>query len=355
MHWAKSRPPVKYDLTLSGILNLPITELEFDPKQLELHGQNAYGYTPLVEAIAAHRRVAPENVVTVSGGTSMANHLAMAALIEHGDEVLIEQPAYDPLLSVAQYLGAKIKRFPRRFEDGFKIDLEALEKQISTSTRLIVLTNLHNPSSVLVDEETLQRIGSIARTAGALVLVDEVYLEAFFEREPPPASSLGPEFVVTSSLTKGYGLSGLRCGWILADNEIAKKVRLLDDIFGASAALVLEQLSVMAIAQLPKIAARAKLILETNRRTLTDFLRTRTDIEAVLTKNGTTSFPRLPNVDVEKLCELLRKKYETGVVPGRFFEAPQHIRIGLCCEPVNFTAGINRLGQALDELQKTPA
>ena len=124
MHWAKSRPPVKYDLTLSGILNLPIEELEFDRKHLELHGPNAYGYTPLVEAIAVHRRVAPENVVTVSGGTSMANHLAMAALVEHGDEVLIEQPAYDPLLSVAQYLGAEIKRFSRRFEDGFKIDVE---------------------------------------------------------------------------------------------------------------------------------------------------------------------------------------------------------------------------------------
>jgi aspartate/methionine/tyrosine aminotransferase len=352
MHWAKSRPPVKYDLTLSGILNLPIAELEFDPQQLELHGANAYGYTPLVEAIAAHRHVAPENVVTVSGGTSMANHLAMAALIEHGDEVLIEQPAYDPLLSVAEYLGAKIRRFPRRFEDGFKIDVDELEKQISTNTRLIVLTNLHNPSSVLVDEGTLRRIGSTARNIGARVLVDEVYLEAFFEQAPLPATSLGSEFIVTSSLTKGYGLSGLRCGWILADAEIAKNVRLLDDIFGASAPLVLEQLSVMAIAQLPKIAARAKLILKANRRTLTDFLQTQTDLEAVSTTVGTTSFPRIPNVDVDKLCELLTTKYETGVVPGRFFEAPQHIRIGLCCEPENFKAGIERLGKALDDVRK---
>src|SRR5947209_9740169 len=352
MHWAKSRPPVKYDLTLSGILNLPIAELEFDPKQLELHGPNAYGYMPLVEAIAAHRQVAPENVVTVSGGTSMANHLAMAALIEHGDEVLIEQPAYDPLLSVAQYLGAKIKRFPRRFEDGFEIDVDGLEKQISANTRLIVLTNLHNPSSVLVEEETLRRIGSIARNIGARVLVDEVYLESFFEQAPSPASLLGFEFIVTSSLTKGYGLSGLRCGWILADAEIAQNVRLLDDIFGASAPLVLEQLSVMAIAQLPKIAARAKLILEANRRTLADFLETRTDVEAVSTTVGTTSFPRIPNVDIEKLCELLTTKYETGVVPGRFFEAPQHIRIGLCCEPENFKAGIERLGKALVDVQK---
>src|SRR5438270_3339820 len=94
MQWAKTRPKVKYDLALSGILNLPIAELEFDVKELDLHGSNAYGHAPLVETIAAHRRAPPENVVSVAGGTSMANHLAMAALVEHGDEVLLEQPTY---------------------------------------------------------------------------------------------------------------------------------------------------------------------------------------------------------------------------------------------------------------------
>jgi DNA-binding transcriptional MocR family regulator len=116
MHWAKTRPKAKYDLALSGILNLPITELDFDPKQLELHGDNAYGYRPLIDTLAEHRKVSPKNIVTVAGGTSMANYLAMAALIEHGDEVLIEQPTYDPLLAVARHLGAKIRRFPRPFE-----------------------------------------------------------------------------------------------------------------------------------------------------------------------------------------------------------------------------------------------
>src|SRR5207237_7546416 len=111
MHWAKTRPKVKYDLALSGILNLPVAELEFDPKQLELHGDNAYGYRPLVGALAKHRNVAPKNVVTVAGGTSLANHLAMAALLQHGEEVLIEQPTYDTLLAVAEYLVAKIERF----------------------------------------------------------------------------------------------------------------------------------------------------------------------------------------------------------------------------------------------------
>src|SRR5205807_8236544 len=184
---------------------------------LALHGDNAYGYRPLVEALAQHRHVSPDNVVTVSGGTSMANHLAMAALVDHGDDVLIEEPTYDPLLAVAEYLGANIKRFPRKFEDGFNVDIDGLEKQITPGTRLIVLTNLHNPSSALVDDATLRKIGALARNVGARVLVDEVYLEAMFENAPVSAISIDPEFVVTSSLTKGYGLSGLRCGWIFAE------------------------------------------------------------------------------------------------------------------------------------------
>jgi aspartate/methionine/tyrosine aminotransferase len=343
---------VKYDLALSGILNLPFADLDAKLSDLELHDDNAYGYRPLVESLAAHRKVAPENVVTVSGGTSLANHLAMAALLEHGDEVVIEQPTYDPLLAIAQYLGAKIKRFPRRFEDSFKIGIVELERQITSHTRLIALTNLHNPSSALIEDATLQKIGQLARAVEARVLVDEVYLEAMFENSPRSSISLGPEFLATSSLTKGYGLSGLRCGWILADPELAKRIRRLDDIFAASAPNVMERLSVAALNQLPKIAARAKAMLETNRQTLNEFLRARNDIDAVPTKFGTTSFPRLRDVDVDRLCDLLIEKYETGVVPGRFFESPNHVRIGLCCQSENFREGMVRLGQALDELQR---
>jgi len=350
MHWAKTRPKVKYDLALSGILNLPFAEFDVKISDLELHGDNAYGYRPLVEALATHCKISPEYVVTISGGTSMANHLAMAAVLEYGDEVLIEQPTYEPILAVAQYLGAKIKRFQRRFENGFKIDIDELAKQLTPQTRLIALTNLHNPSSVLVDEATLRRIGELARSVGARVLVDEVYLEAMFENAPRSSIHLAPEFIVTSSLTKGYGLSGLRCGWILATQEIAEKMRRLDDIFGAVGPHPMERLSVVALAQLPKIVTRAKKILETNRATLNQFFDARDDLEAVRTDFGTTSFPRLRRGNAEKLCSLLQEKYETAVVPGRFFESQQHIRIGLCCQPEMFEAGIEKLGKALDDL-----
>lgn len=351
LHWAKTRPKVKYDLAVSGILNLPFAELEVKPSDLELYGDNAYGYPPLVNALAAHCEVAPENVVTISGGASMANHLAMTTVLEHGDEVLIEQPTYEPVLALARFLGASIKRFPRKFECGYKIDIDELAKQITPRTRLITLTNLHNPSSVLVDDATLRKIGELARSVGGRVLVDEVYLEAMFENAPKTSVQLGPEFIATSSLTKGYGLSGLRCGWILAAPDLAERMRRLNNLFGANGPYPAERLSLVALTQLAKIAARAKQILESNRATLHQFFDARNELDVVRTDSGTTSFPRLRSGNVDTLCALLLEKYETAVAPGRFFESPQHFRIGMCCEPGTFTTGVERLGQALDELR----
>lgn len=350
MHWAKTRPKVKYDLALSGILNLPFAELEARIEDLDLNGDNAYGYQPLIAALATHSQVARESVVTISGGTSMANHLAMAAVLEHGDEVLIEEPTYEPILATAEYFGARIKRFPRSFENGFGVDVNELEKQITPRTQLIVLTNLHNPSSVQIHEGTLRKIGAIARETGARVLVDEVYLEAMFEAAPRSAVHLGPEFIATTSLTKGYGLSGLRCGWILATPDVAQQMRLLHDVFGAVGPQPSERLSVVALAKLPKFIARAKRILESNRTVLNEFLESREELQVVRTGSGTTSFPRLLKGKVEDLYTLLHEKYDTAVVPGRFFESPQHFRIGMCAEPELFNEGVTRLGKALDEL-----
>jgi aspartate/methionine/tyrosine aminotransferase len=351
MQWAKNRPKVKYDLALSGILNLPFVELEAKIEDLDLNGDNAYGFRPLIDALASHCGVPPENVVTISGGTSMANHLAMAAALEYGDEVLIEQPTYEPILAVAQYLGAQIKRFPRSFDNNFRVDVDEIAKQITRRTRLIVLTNLHNPSSALIDEETLRQIGELARDVGARVLVDEVYLEAMFDSAPRSSVYLGPEFIATSSLTKGYGLSGLRCGWILAEPKLAEQMRLLNDLFGAVGPQPSERLSVVALAKLPKFTARAKKILEKNRAVLNEFLDSREELKVVRTESGTTSFPLLMKGRVENLCDLLHGKFDTAVVPGSFFESPQHFRIGMCADPGLFKLGVERLGAALDELR----
>src|SRR5215510_5227311 len=125
MNWAKTRSSAKFNLATSGLGNLKLRELRVSLEDLEIT-DGGYGYQPLIQLIAERYRVARESVVTAAG-TTFANHLALAALIEPGDEILFEQPAYEPMLAAALYLGAKVRRFARRFENRFHIITEDLE------------------------------------------------------------------------------------------------------------------------------------------------------------------------------------------------------------------------------------
>jgi aspartate/methionine/tyrosine aminotransferase len=280
----------------------------------------------------------------------MANHLAMAAVLKPGDEVLIERPAYEPLLAVASYLGAEVKRFDRRFDNNFALDAEEVIRNISPRTRLVIITNLHNPSGALADRDAIERIGERARGVGALVLVDEVYLEALYDKAPRSAFHLGEHFITTSSLTKAYGLSGLRCGWVMAAPALAERMWKLNDLFGVIPAHTAERLSVVALANLEQIGEWAKQLLETNRALMGEFLDSRDELDVYRPQYGTVLFPRLSRGSVDELCTLLREGYETSVVPGRYFEMPDHFRVGIGCPTETLTEGLKRLGAALDEM-----
>ena len=282
----------------------------------------------------------------------MANHLAMAALLKPGDEVLIEHPTYGLLLDVAHYLGARVRQIARSFENNFDISLPEMEQAITPATRLVVLTNLHNPSGALIPLEAMRTIGEMAQRVGARVLVDEVYLEMLFDSAPPSAFSLGDTFVVTSSLTKTYGLSGLRCGWILAAPKLARRIWRLNDLFAATAAHPAERMSVMAFDRLGQFRERARALLTTNRALVDALLDSRTDLACFRPPAGSVVFPRLPGGEPEAFFKLLREKYETSVVPGEFFEMPQHFRLGIGSKTAALQAGLERLGAALDEFGK---
>ncbi len=349
IEWAKLRAAARFNLAASGVHGLPLSELPIKLSDLELSAPGSYGYLPLQERLARRYGVATENVVCTIG-TSMANYLAMSAVLETGDDVVIEEAAYDPLLEIARYLGAAIKRLPRRPGNGFQIRTEDLERVMSKKTRLVVLTNLHNPSGALLEEETLRVIGEIACGVGARVLVDEVYLEMLYDRPLRSAFQLGPHFLVTSSLTKAYGLSGLRCGWVLAAPELAERMWHQNDLFGNIPAHITERLSVCALDNLEKITARAKTLLERNWKILGQFLAAHPELELTRPRGGTIIFPRVPGGDGDGFCKLLREEYETSAVPGSFFEMPDRIRIGIGNASSEVEEGLERVGQGLKDL-----
>jgi aspartate/methionine/tyrosine aminotransferase len=346
MHWSKTQSRARFNLATSGVAPFPLRELPINLADLEINGTNDYGYAPLQQAIAKHHDVNPDCVVE-SAGTSMANHLAMAAILEPRDEVLIEHPAYGPILDVAHYLQANVKRFRRTEENGWAIDPVEVRRCMTPKTRLIMITNLHNPTSAFTSESVLRKIGDIARSIGALVLVDEVYLGAVYENTPRTSFHLGSQFVVTSSLTKVYGVSGLRCGWILAQPDLAWRMRRLNDLYSATQVYPSELLSVTAFQHLNILRKRARRIVEADRKLLRDFLTQQQAISAVETKWGTTSFVRLRNGNVDDFLERLRTDFDTSAVPGRFFEMPDHFRIGMGVNTEMFAEGLNRIASAL--------
>ena len=352
MAWAKHFAAAKYNLANSGILGCDTSDLAFTLDDVILNGPNHEGFAPLKAAIARRYGVNAEGVM-IAQGTSMANFLAMATVLEHGDEVLIEQPAYDPFLGAASYLGANIKRFVRRFENGFQLDLDELKSLISARTKLIVLSNPHNPSGVSINAEALAQVGDLAASVGAFVLVDEVYRDILFEDAEPVAVHLGDHFITTSSLTKAYGLSGLRCGWILCAPELTERMRRLNDLFGAVGSMPSDSLALAAFRQLDALLERTRAIIEPNQYLVRNFLAAHEEfLDYVLPKHSMIVFPRLKHFDdCQALHDLLRR-YETSIVPGNFFEAAQHFRLGFAVKPADVEIGLGFLSQALYQLHE---
>jgi len=334
MHWAKFKAPVRYALTSSEVPHFRMDRLALAIADLHMDGASHPRYAPLREAIG-RRYGFPAEQIVAADGTSMANFLAMAALISPGDEVLIERPTYEPLIGAASFLGADIKRFDRRADDDFCVDAATIEAAMSDRTRLIVITNLHNPSGALVEEDVLRDLGALAAQRNARILIDEVYLDS---AAPPrrSAAHLGPEFVCTNSLTKVYGLSGLRCGWILAEPELAERMWRLNDLFCVNQAHQAERLACIAFEHLDEINAHNPELLAANRALWNEFAGARDDLDCMPAEHGITVFPRWTGGDTQRIGDRLREEYNAAIVPGRWFEMPGHFRVGLGLPTTDF-------------------
>ena len=348
MRYAKLETGARFNLASSGVQDCTLEELGARWDDLALHGPNPYGYGPLVERIAERYAAPAQCVVAPGGGCSFANHLAMAALLEPGEEVLIEDPTYELLLAALGALSAQTRTFERRAEDGFRLDPEAVARAVTPATRLIVVTHLHNPSGAGAGEAEVAEVARLAHARGAHVLVDEVYRELTFT-DGVVRTAFDPDgcVVVTSSLTKAYGLSGLRCGWVLAPAALAERMRRLNDLFGVVGPHVAERLAVVAFDRLAELRARAAGIVGANRDAYREQLGGHPALDQEIFPHATTVFPRLIDRDADAFAARLAAEFDTCVTPGRFFGRPEHLRIGLGGDPASTREGLERLARAL--------
>jgi aspartate/methionine/tyrosine aminotransferase len=342
MEWARHRPSPEVDLAGSNLLPCTLDDLPGAREALDIAGESPDGYPPLVDAIAGRYGVAADRVAT-AGGCSGANFLACAAILENGDEVLIEHPAYDPLVAAARMLGAAVRFFERRFEEGYVLNVDRVVAAVGSKTRLVILSSPHNPSGVLASRESLDALGRVAEKAGVHVLVDEVYLDAALGEKHPPAASLSPAFISSNSLTKSYGLASLRCGWTLASPEITRRIRRARDIVDVWSPIPADRLSVLAFQHLGRLAERARALIEPNSRFVSDFLAAHPELECVPSR-ATIAFPRFRGGrDAGPFIQRLFEEHGVAVAPGRFFDSPAHFRL-------SFGGAADKLGQGLASL-----
>lgn len=356
LRWAKVRPRVTHDLASSGLLPVSTAELLGDARARDafaITGPSDEGYIPLREAVGARYGLTADHI-TIAPGAAGANFQSFLALVKAGDEVLVETPGYDPLIAAVRALGARVVLFERTWANGFALEPAAVRAAITPATRLIVVSNAHNPSGAMAGADTLREIGAMAKKTGALVLVDEVYAEAQHDDRPMPmpAACLGAEFVTTSSLTKAYGLAGLRCGWIVASPEISERIRITRDVIDGSGAFIAESLAYTAVRDIDRLRARARKILAGNFAALKAMAGSHPRLEWLEPVAGTTAFPRVRGVDdATGFVDTLIRDYDTVVVPGHFFQAPAHIRIAFGGEQAKFRASLAQLDRALRDLK----
>ncbi|MBM3319219.1 MAG: pyridoxal phosphate-dependent aminotransferase [Candidatus Eisenbacteria bacterium] len=355
LRWARETKDVPFDLSRSGMEEIPLERLGVPPEKLLVPESSEWGSPTLRSAIAASYGL-PEKNVLPANGTTFALFLVYAALLDSGSRVLVEEPAYEPIRRIPALLGARIDRLPRPFEKGFRFDRERLLDALAPDVRLVALTDPHNPSGVRLTREERDWLAAVAEDRGVDILVDEVYAD--FAR--PDGSAESPEYanafrhgtrmISVGSLTKVYGLGRLRVGWILAREEVIRRAApfydyTIGDLSGPSVAL-----GVAALAKREELRRPAEERAARCLAIVSSWIKERPDLEWVRPDTGITAFPRLrERRDLPALLERARREQGVLAVPGSYFEDARGFRLGFGLPPALLSVALERLGMALSD------
>lgn len=354
LEWARLHMGrVRLDLARSVGKPVTLEELGLKLSDLQLDSPVEGGNEEVKKLLAARYGVDPANVFTTCGAT-MGLFLVTSALLKRGAEVLLEAPNYEPLYRLAMRAEAVVKIVDRNPQANFSFNLEEIERKISKNTRAILLTNLHNPSGKAVDPERLQTIGQIARDHRAYVVASEVYLDNAFDPIHKPIATLGPNMISVGSLSKVYGLSGIRFGWIVAPEEVIAKVKLVYDYIIGAGPVPSECIALVALRQSQTLLDRTRAIVKRNFQVVKEWAAARPHVAWLDPDGGTVGLLKLPaNVDAHALSKHLREKYSTLVVPSDFFWIKGYVRVSCGIDEPVLREGLANVDRALDDLKRS--
>jgi aspartate/methionine/tyrosine aminotransferase len=300
-------------------LRLGYTEV---PGSLELRSAVAQGY----------ERAGPDDVLTLAAaeeGIFVAYH----ALLARGDHAVVEAPCYGSAIEVARSTGADVSLWERRHEDSWRHDLEALERTLRPDTRLIYINSPHNPTGTQMPSDVFARVVELAAEREIVLFSDEVYRG--LEHEPadrlPAACDAYDRAISLNTVSKAYGLPGLRIGWLACrDRGLIDRIRELKLYTTICSSAPSELLVALALRHGEQLVARSRQLVLANLPLLDAFLERRAELfDWVRPSAGPIGFPRVAgDFDVGRWCEEIAQRADVLLLPGAVYEQPRHVRLG---------------------------
>jgi aspartate/methionine/tyrosine aminotransferase len=309
------------------------------------------GSEALRRGIAGLYRTLEAGNIRVASGASEALFLLIWAVVQPGDNIIVEEPTYENIVGVVQSLGAEVRRLPLRMEQGWKADLEQLSQLVDQRTRLIYFTHAHNPTGAVLQVEEMQAIARIAERVGALFVSDEVFRLIALDGPPAPSAiDVVDQAVVIGGMTKPWGLGGLRVGWIAChDSALLQQVSSARDYSTMCGSAPGEFLAQVVLRHTPQVIAPRLATARTNLQRLANAIEDSQDaLRWYPPQAGYTAFVQLP-FRAEPFCRYLAQEKRFLLLPGYVYGKAyeQYVRIGYGCSTELFAEGLTTMMNAL--------
>jgi len=309
--------------------------------------REGYDLQPDVEALFGARWRAPGGRVLLASGGSEAIALVFGALLQRGDEVLVERPGYEPHREVPRLFDVAVRRFDRPMSPDGPSLVEAIEQALGPATRMVALTHPHNPSGAALTAEEARALDGLAERRGLWLFCDEAYRDVI-GGPTGTLASMGPRWVATSSLTKVYGLGGLRIGWVAGAPDVLARCAVVQNALSVTPALPSIALTLALAPHLDVLRSRALRMLAANRARWSALVAAGVPFAIPCVSQGTTVWALFPGAGQgDAFAEMASRRFGLAVTPGRFFAEPRGIRVALAAEPERFAAALETFERAL--------
>ena len=348
---------IECNLTESSFADTTLQDLGLSLEDLVLCYGSHTGKTELREFLASESQGLSAKDFLITAGAASALFIVSTSLLKPGDRLLVAKPNYATNIETPRAIGAEIDFLNLKFEDGFRLSIDRLKEQLTPKTKLVSLTFPHNPTGSHLSAVELQDIVKLVESSNALLLFDETYRELSFREILNPAAELSSKVISVSSLSKTYGLPGIRIGWLACrDTALHETFLAAKEQISICNSVVDEEIGLKFLekkkTRLPVIHEKIRFHFEI----LKNWMTSQKDMEWVEPSGGVICFPRIRQdlkVDVDRFYKILNEKYKTFVGPGHWFEMDRrYMRIGYGWPKTDeLRRGLRNISHALKEAQ----